>query len=197
MLIVVAVNMSEVGKIRATMSAPVGDIVVLFITLALTVLVDLTVAIQVGVVLAAILFMHRMAEVVTAQHGLGPIEADVDDFDAPPRGRDQRDHLPEDVEVFQLRGPLFFGAASILQDVLDRMSRPPRAFIVRMREVPLIDLSGVGAIREFASEGAATTARPSIVTGVQPQPQQILMQMGFAAGGEGLCFAGNLEEAPA
>jgi len=63
-----------------------------------------------------------------------------------------------------------------------------------MREVPLIDSSGVGAMREFVrrcrSHGTAV-----IVTGVQPQPQQILRQMGFAEGGEGLCFAGNLEEA--
>ena len=80
-LVVVAINMSEFGKIRAMMRAPLGDSLVLLITLALTVLVDLTFAIEVGVVLAAILFMHRMAEVVSVQHGVSPIAEEVDDFD--------------------------------------------------------------------------------------------------------------------
>jgi SulP family sulfate permease len=178
-LVVVAIYMSEFGKIRAMISAPVGDILVLFITFGLTVLVDLTVAIQVGVVLAAILFMHRMAEVVTVQHGASPISEDVDDFSRPQGGEiDQRAGLPEGVEIFQLRGPLFFGAASVLEDVLDRMGRAPSTFILRMREVPLIDVSGVGALNAFVKRcrGHGTTV---IVTGVQPQPRRILTQMGF------------------
>ena len=193
-LVVVAVYMSEFGKIRAMMSAPLGDILVLFITFGLTVLVDLTVAIQAGVVLAAILFMHRMAEVVTVQHGASPIAEDVDDFDGLPAETDQRAHLPEDVEVFQLRGPLFFGAASVLQDVLDRIERPPRAFILRMREVPLIDASGVGALKEFVRrcQNHGTTV---IVTGVQAQPRRILKQMGFSGERDGLLFVENLEAA--
>jgi SulP family sulfate permease len=190
-LVVVAVYMSEFGKIRATLSAPVGDILVLFITFALTVAVDLTVAIEVGVVLAAILFMHRMAEVVTVQRGISPIIEDVDDF-ARERGEaDQRAGLPADIEVFQLRGPLFFGAASVLEDVLDRMSRTPRAFILRMREVPLIDASGVGALKAFVRRcrGLGVTV---VVTGVQPQPRRILTQMGFGAEQDGLRFADDL-----
>jgi SulP family sulfate permease len=193
-LVVVAVYMSEFGKVRAMMSAPPGDIVVLFITFALTVLVDLTVAIQVGVVLAAILFMHRMAEVVTVQRGVSPIAADVDDFEGSIEEPDQRAHLPDDVEVFQLRGPLFFGAASVLQDVLDRIGRPPRAFILRMREVPLIDASGVGALREFVRR-CRSHGTMVIVTGVQPQPRRILKQMGFGADRDGLRFAENLDAA--
>jgi sulfate permease, SulP family len=193
-LVVVALYMSEFGKIRAMMSAPVGDILVLFITFSLTVLVDLTVAIQVGVVLAAILFMHRMAEVVTVQHGASPIAGDVDDFEQANGERDQRADLPEDVEVFQLRGPLFFGAASVLQDVLDRMGRPPRAFILRMREVPLVDASGVGALKEFVRRCRShdTTV---IVTGIQPQPRRILRQMGFTGEHEGLLFVESLDAA--
>jgi SulP family sulfate permease len=193
-LVVVAVYMSEFGKIRATMRAPLGDIAVLLITFALTVLVDLTVAIQVGVVLAAILFMHRMAEVVTVQQGASPIEGDVDDSIGGNNAPQQRAGIPEDVEVFQLRGPLFFGAASVLEDVLDRTPRTPRAFILRMREVPLIDSSGVGALAEFLRR-CQDRGIEVIVTGVQPQPQRILNQMGFGAGGKGLRFAANLEEA--
>jgi SulP family sulfate permease len=193
-LVIVAWQMSEIGKIRAMMSAPLGDIAVLYITFGLTVLVDLTVAIEVGVVLAAVLFMHRMADVVTVQHGSSPIEVDIDDFSRPANAQDQRAHLPEGVEVFQLRGPLFFGGAGVLADVLDRMGRPPRVFIVRMREVPLIDSSGIGALKAFVHRcrGLGTTV---IVTGVQAQPKRILRQMGFGESSDGLQFAENLDEA--
>jgi SulP family sulfate permease len=193
-LVVVAVYMSEIGKIRAMMRAPLGDIAVLYITFGLTVLVDLTVAIEVGVVLAAILFMHRMAALVTVQQGLSPIEEDIDDFAVPGGQRDQRADLPPDTEVFQLRGPLFFGAASTLADVLDRIGRPPRFFILRMREVPLIDASGVGALREFVRR-CRSHGTTVIVTGVQPQPRAILRQMGFGPEREGLLFAENLDAA--
>jgi SulP family sulfate permease len=176
------------------MSAPLGDILVLFITFSLTVLVDLTVAIQAGVVLAAILFMHRMAEVVTVQHGASPIAEDIDDLNELPAEANQRAHLPEDVEVFQLRGPLFFGAASVLQDVLDRIERSPRAFILRMREVPLIDASGVGALKEFVRR-CQSNGTTVIVTGVQAQPRRILKQMGFSGERDGLLFVENLEAA--
>ena len=82
-LVVVAWNMSEVHKFRHLMSAPLGDRAVLLVTFALTVLVDLTVAIEVGVVLAAILFMHRMAEVASVRQGAPFLEEDVDDFERP------------------------------------------------------------------------------------------------------------------
>ena len=82
-LVVVAWNMSEVHKFRHLMRAPLGDRAVLLVTFALTVLVDLTVAIEVGVVLAAILFMHRMAEVASVRQGAPFLEEDVDDFERP------------------------------------------------------------------------------------------------------------------
>jgi SulP family sulfate permease len=186
--------MSEFGKIRAMMRAPLGDIAVLYITFALTVLVDLTVAIEVGVVLAAVLFMHRMARLVSVQQGVSPIEEDLDDFATPNGKPDQRTDLPKDAEVFQLRGPLFFGAASTLADVLDRIGRPPRVFILRMREVPFIDASGVGALTEFVRR-CRSHGTTVVVTGVQPQPRRIMKQMGFGSDSEGLRFAENLDEA--
>jgi len=146
------------------------------------------------VVLAAILFMHRMAAVVTVQHGVSLIQTDVDDFRALGNEADQRADLPENVEVFQLRGPLFFGAASVLQEVLDRMGRAPHAFIVRMREVPLIDSSGVGAVREFVRRCRSHNTKV-IITGVQSQPRQILEQMGFGGSQQELRFADNLQDA--
>jgi sulfate permease, SulP family len=193
-LVIVAWNMSEIDKFTHLLSAPWGDRVVLLLTFALTVLVDLTVAIQVGVVLAAILFMHRMAKVVAVQKGVQLIEEDLDDFTRPRDGYHQRDALPPGVEVFQVRGPLFFGAASHLADLLDRIGQTPRIFILRMREVPLIDATGVGALREFVRrcESQGTTV---IITGIQPQPREILVQMGFAEDQGGLRFARDFQAA--
>ena len=188
-LVLVAWNMSEIGKIRATMSAPMGDVAVLGLTFALTVLVDLTLAIEVGVVLASILFMHRMAALVTVQHGLDLDRVGDDDADA-----DQRIGLPPGVEVFKLRGPLFFGAAGVLADVLDRTSRAPAVFIVRMREVPLIDASGVAALRAFVRR-CRTLGTTVIVAGIQPQPRRILAQMGVQSDPGGFRFAADLDAA--
>ena len=191
-LVIVAWNMSEREKFRHFLSAPPGDRLVLLATFLLTVLVDLTVAIQVGVVLAAILFMHRMAQVVAVQQGLNLIQQDEDDFHPMPGdGYTQRADLPPGVEVFQLRGPLFFGTASHLTDMLDRIGKPPKVFILRMREVPMVDATGVGALADFVRRctGHGTTV---IVTGVQPQPEKILRQMGFGHGRTDLRFAENL-----
>jgi SulP family sulfate permease len=108
-LVIVAWNMSEVHRFRALMAAPLGDRIVLLLTFGLTIAVDLTVAIEVGVVLASILFMHRMSEVAAmGPAGASIIQEDMDDF-APGalNGGDQRASLPPGVEVFQLRGPLF------------------------------------------------------------------------------------------
>lgn len=194
-LLIVAWNMSELGKMRRMLSAPLGDVLVLLLTFGLTVLVDLTFAIQVGVVLASILFMHRMAQVVTVQHGVNPIAPDIDDrTEAAGVVTDQRAGLPEGVEVFQLRGPLFFGAAGVLADLLDRIGRPPRVFIVRMHDVPLIDSSGVGALRDFVQRCRHMGTRV-IIAGVQPQPRRILDQMGFGSSGDDLTITKDLSEA--
>jgi SulP family sulfate permease len=193
-LVIVAWNMSEIDKFRYLMTAPLGDRLVLIATFGLTVLVDLTVAIEVGVVLAAILFMHRMAETVELQRGMQILEADIDDFVLPTGEYSQRDALPPDVEVFQFHGPLFFGVATRLIEVLDTIAKPPRVFILRMRDVPLIDATGVGALRAFIKRCQAQ-GTAVIVTGVRAQPRRILQQMGFGPDSTGLRFAENFEAA--
>ncbi len=189
-LVIVAWNMSEVDKFRALMSAPRGDQVVLLLTFGLTVMVDLTVAIEVGVVLAAILFMHRMSQADTAQYGAALWQHDEDDFARSPNGGyTQRDSLPPGAEVFRLRGPLFFGNAARLGDILDAIFGPwPRIIILRMRDVPMIDATGVGALGEFLHRCEAH-GTGVIMTGIQPQPRQVLDRMGFARGSAALQFA--------
>ncbi|MCA1973231.1 MAG: sulfate permease [Caenispirillum sp.] len=176
-LVIVAWNMAEVDHFRHLMKAPVGDRVVLILTFSLTVLVDLTVAIQVGVVLAAFLFMHRMANAVEVETHTRVIDDDEDDFakaptpDYPP--------LPEGVEVYRISGPFFFGAAAKLGEVLDRIRKPPRVFILRMRLVPLIDATGGHALEEFLRRCEAHGTQV-ILSGVQDQPRRLMGELGLA-----------------
>jgi SulP family sulfate permease len=141
--------MSERERFKLMLFGPAGDRIVLVATFLLTVLVDLAIAIQVGVVLAAIIFMHRMAEATAVQRGVSLIEPDQDDFARPHTQYEARAELPQHVEVFELRGPLFFGAASRLNDAFEAAFPPPRAFILRFRDVPLADASGANALERF------------------------------------------------
>ncbi len=195
-LVVVAWNMSEVEKFRNLMRAPRGDLIVLLLTFGLTVMVDLTAAIEVGVVLAAILFMHRMSQMDTAEYGAALWQHDEDDFSRLPNGGyTQRNALPAGVEVFRLQGPLFFGNAARLGYLLDAIIGPwPSTFILRMRDVPMVDATGVGALGEFLHRCQAH-GTAVIVTGIQPQPRQVLNQMGFGTGSPSLQFAGDFQAA--
>ncbi|RKQ70393.1 SulP family inorganic anion transporter [Oceanibaculum indicum] len=179
-LVVVAWNMSEADRFRHLMKAPHGDRLVLLLTFGLTVLVDLTVAIQVGIVLAAILFMVRMAEAVEVQGGVNPL-ADDDDGD---EDSNERENLPPGVEVFLIRGPLFFGASGRLTDVLERVGATPKVFILRLRHVPLMDASGAGTLEAFLKrcQSQGTTV---ILSGLQPQPAGLMSRMGLLREGAG------------
>ena len=107
--------------------------------------------VRVGVVLAAIIFMHRMAEATAVSRGVSLIERDLDDFarNGAREAYQARAELPEGVETFELRGPLFFGAASSLNDAFDAAFPPPRAFVLRFRDVPMADASGGNALERF------------------------------------------------
>jgi SulP family sulfate permease len=177
-LMIVAWNMSEIDKFRHLMRAPAGDRIVLVITFLLTVAVDLTVAIEVGVVLAAFLFMHRMSEAVEVQANIKLIDEDVRD-DAPHMSRPvSREELPPGVIASVIRGPFFFGVAMRLGETLDRIGKPPRVFILRMRAVPMVDGSGATAIKALI-EHCHRHGTALIMTGVQAQPRQVLQEMGI------------------
>jgi SulP family sulfate permease len=174
--VIVAWNMSERERFRHLMSAPLGDRAVLLITFALTVLVDLTVAIEVGVVMAAMLFMHRMANAVAIQSHGSLIEKEVDDF-AEPNVKYLADRTAlTDMQIIELRGPFFFGAANRLGETLDRIGTPPKTFILDMSAVPLIDATGVGALKEFIHRCRRHQATV-ILAGIQPAVRATLQQM--------------------
>ncbi|MHB1224663.1 MAG: SulP family inorganic anion transporter [Gemmatimonadaceae bacterium] len=148
-LVVVAYNMSEWRVFAAEFRAPRSDVAVLLTTFLLTVLVDLTVAIAVGMVLASFLFMKRMSEVSnvtvfsrefssSADHASDPYDADLNAV--------RRRSIPRDVQVYEVNGPFFFGAAERFKDTLATVAARPRVLIVRMRDVPAIDSTGLRAL---------------------------------------------------
>jgi sulfate permease, SulP family len=176
-LVVVAYNMSEWRTFRSELRGPKSDVIILVTTFLLTVIVDLTVAIEVGMVLSAFLFMRRMAEVtnmtmITRELADG---SSFDDEDAAALAR----QLPKHVVVYEINGPLFFGAAERFRNVLGEISQKPRAMVVRMRHVPAIDSTGLHALRELVRN--ARKARTEIILAeVLSQPSAVLTNSGLA-----------------
>lgn len=171
-LFMVAWGMSEYQRFLALLRMPNSDRAVLLLTFGLTVLVDLTVAIAVGVTLASLLFMARMAEAVeVGSAGQRDIDLDAEDTH-------QRDDLPLGVEVFRITGPFFFGVAGELLDTLRRLGQSPRVIILRLRLMPLLDASGAQALEEFVEQARLAGAQ-IILSGVQPQPRSMLDRVGL------------------
>lgn len=165
-LVVVAWNMSEWRVFRSELQAPRSDVAVLLTTFLLTVLVDLTVAIQVGMVLAAFLFMLRMAEVtsVTALTG-EPAEGEEPAL----RG----ETVPPGVEVYAIDGPFFFGAAEKFRETVGQVKGTPRVWIILMRRVSAIDSTGIRMLRTLV-RGAHRDGARVILVGVHAQPMVAL-----------------------
>jgi SulP family sulfate permease len=164
-LLIVAWGMSEAERFRHLPAMAPGDRVLLLLTFALTVLVDLTVAIGVGVTLASLLFMSRMSETA----GVMPEELSVDD-------PQQRAALPKGVEVFRFSGPMFFGVAGEMMDALRRFGRTPRMIILRMDSVPYIDSSGATALESFARQAHSNGTR-MVVCELREQPRLLLTKL--------------------
>jgi SulP family sulfate permease len=145
LLMIIAWNMSEIDNFRHLFKAPRGDIVVLLTTFFLTVMVDLTVGVGVGMILAVFLFMKRMGEMTGVVSLVFKKEAaDEEDKDSI-----EKKDIPKGVEVYEITGPFFFGVADSLKNVLSNLEFPPKVFILRMRKVPMMDASGMYALREF------------------------------------------------
>lgn len=147
-LTVVAYDMSGWRTFVAELRAPRSDVAVLIVTFLLTVFVDLTVAIEVGMVLAAFLFMRRMAEVTNVRFITQELVERRDDFDD--ANSVKRRHIPGEVEVYEIDGPFFFGAAETFRETIGRIRTRPRVLIIRMRNVSAIDSTGIHVLRELA-----------------------------------------------
>jgi SulP family sulfate permease len=168
--------MSEAERFKNLLRMDSGERALLLLTFSLTVLVDLTVAIGVGVTLASLLFLARMSE----SAGFLPAELSIDD-------PEQRAALPPGVEVFRFSGPMFFGVAREMLDVLRRSGRKPRIIILRMDQVPFVDSSGASALQALARQ-AYSDGTQLILCDLREQPAAFL-----ARSGQGLARAQQVQ----
>lgn len=168
-LVVVAFNMSEWRHFKKLLKSPRSDVLVLLLTFGLTVFVDLTVAIEVGVVMAAFLFMRRMAEITNINL--------IDDAD----GSDvlhEYEGVPESVEIFEINGPFFFGAADKFRDAIASFKKLPEVLILRMSAVPAVDATAVSALERLLDAAAADKTHV-IFAGVNKRVFRVLDQSGI------------------
>lgn len=143
-LVVVSWDMSEARKFLRLMRAPKSDVAVMCLTFGITVLVDLTAAVFVGVVLAALLFMRRMSEVT---------RIDSTDEESCPWTSPQP--IPAGVQIYEIDGPFFFGVADRFQSILTALQEPPKVFIIRFHQVPFVDSTGINALESVQQRCAA------------------------------------------
>ncbi len=190
-LIVVAINMSEYRVFKQLLKSPKSDIVVLLTTFSLTVIFDLTIAIEIGMVLAVLLFMRRMSEV----SNVGVIKRELKDEDEKkdPNSISIRE-VPPETEIYEIDGPFFFGAAHKFNDTMKSIEKPPKVRIIRMRNVPAIDATGLNMLNRLFEEGKNDGIH-LILSGVHTQPLYAMTQFGLLDKiGEKNIF-GNIDDA--
>ncbi len=187
-LAVVAWNMAEKAEFWALARSSRGDAVVLLATFGLTVFVDLTIGISVGVVLGSLVFLHRMAEAVEISGG----DAGADRADEARGAYDSTQAMDRDIMVYRISGAFFFGATAAVNTALDRIGPYPRAFIFDVSEAPLIDSSGARALEVFARKlhRAKTIV---LIAGARPQARRALLASGLRE--PFVLYANSVEEA--
>lgn len=145
-LLMIAWSMSEIHHFLHLFSAPKKDIVVLITVFTLTVFLNITVAVQVGMILAAFLFMKQMSD-------LSDVVSTAPYFDENQQKETKdafsKKEIPPSCEIYEINGPFFFGVADRLKNLLNELEEPPCIFILRMKKVPTIDASGMHALEEF------------------------------------------------
>jgi SulP family sulfate permease len=156
---------------------PKSDILVLVSTFLLTVLVDLTVAIQVGVVLSALLFMRRMAEVTQVGYVTRMLNQDEEENPDDPLSISRR-KVPAGVEVFEVSGPFFFGAADKFKNAISAVEDKPRILILRLRHVLSLDATALQALESVHSR-ARREQTTLLLSGVHAQPLIVLERSGL------------------
>ena len=174
-LIIVSYNMSEWRSFKFLLKSPRSDVLVLLTTFFLTVIFDLTIAIEIGMVLSVILFMKRMAEVSNVNVVTRELEDAEDVVDPNSINKKQ---IPEDVEVFEINGPFFFGAAKKFKDQMLIIEKQPKVRIIRMRNVPAVDATGLRALKDFYNDAKKHKIH-LILSGVHTQPLYALTQAGI------------------
>lgn len=177
-LIVVAYNMSEWHMFVRLFKGPRSDIMVLLTAFTLTVVMDLTVAIEVGIVLAAIMFMIRMSNISNVEHINKSLEEDEDGYESPEKASMGIDHVIPGVMIYKVFGTFFFGMADHFKDTLRQIAKPPKVIILRMQDVICMDVTALVALRDiFEKSKAEKTAL--ILQGVHAQPLYAMQKAGY------------------
>ncbi|MCR5132316.1 MAG: sulfate permease [Prevotella sp.] len=185
-LVVVSYGMSGWRSFLALMRNPKSDITVLVLTFLLTIIFDLTIAIEVGLICACLLFMRRMAETTDVHAVLNEIDLNEDaDME---RGNLEHLTIPKGVEVYEINGPYFFGAGNRFEDIMARYGNRPQVRIIRMRKVPFIDSTGLHNLKNMClmSQKEGITI---VLSGVNPKVEEVLKRNNFnnLLGEENIC----------
>ncbi len=184
-LFIVAWGMSEVHQFAHILRLSNTDRLLLLLTFFLTILVDLTVAISVGIILASLLFMREMSKSVAISPDINGDTLDEEN---------QRLTLPPKVEVFKVSGPLFFAVAGDLIDAIRPISELPKALIIRMPLVPYLDGTSARTLQNLIKD-CHTKGTAVVISGLQDQPKEMLTNTGIRHGEQGVFFAENYQEA--
>lgn len=192
-LIVVAYNMSEWREFKAQLKMPKSDVIVLLTTFFLTVIFDLTIAIEVGMVLSAMLFMKRMADVTN----VGVISREFDESsEADDSGVNsiQGKNIPKGVLIYEINGPFFFGAASKFKEAIRIVAKTTKVLILRLRNVPAIDSTGIATLEDFYYD-CKKNSTVLILSGIHAQPMFACERAGLLqkVGDENI--RGNIDDA--
>ena len=189
-LVVVSYNMSEWRSFKAILRNPKSDIIVLLVTFFLTVIFDLTVAIEVGVLIACLLCMKRMAETTNVS-----VLSDEIDPNADSDVMGNLDHLtiPEGVKVYEINGPYFFGIGNKFEEMMGDMGGRAKVRIIRMRKVPFIDSTGVHNLQNMCRMCSQMGVKV-VLSGVNPKVMKVIEDAGMddVVGKENICSHINI-----
>jgi SulP family sulfate permease len=185
-LVVVSYGMSGWRSFLAMTRNPKSDVTVLLLTFFLTIIFDLTVAIEFGLICACLLFMRRMSETTDVKAIYDEIDLNEDaDME---RGNLEHLTIPENVEVYEINGPYFFGAGNRFEDIMARYGKRPKVRIIRMRKVPFIDSTGLHNLENMClmSQKEGITI---VLSGVNEKVDSVLRRNNFEQllGAENIC----------
>ena len=185
-LVVVSYGMSGWRSFLAMLKNPKSDITVLLLTFFLTIIFDLTIAIEVGLVCACLLFMRRMSE--TSDVSVIYNEIDLNEDADIKAGNLENLTIPKGVEVYEINGPYFFGAGNRAEEMMRRFGNDPEVRIIRMRKVPFIDSTGLHNLENLCLMSKKENVQ-IVLSGVNPKVEAVLVKNGFIEllGRENIC----------
>jgi SulP family sulfate permease len=184
-LVVVSYNMSEWRTFKSILKTPKSDVAVLICTFLLTVIFDLTIAIEAGLLLAGLLFLRRISETTS----ISIFKSEVDEADYDKDGTvHEKLQLPDDTEVYEIEGPFFFGVANKFEEVMKQVGDKPKIRIIRMRKVPFIDSTGVHNLENLIIQSHKDNIK-ILLSGVNEKVHLVLHKTGVETliGQENIC----------